>query len=98
MLLGRLFVTRNLAHVSTRCDKKQGADHRRRPIKSLYELARRYPHAPPRLLARVAQLVNQRLQALTILGGLGDNQDGVVTGERTEHVGQLGGIDCSGNA
>lgn len=59
---------------------------------------RRYPHEQPPLLTGVAQLINQRLQALAILGGLGDNQDGVVTGERTEHVGQLGGIDRSGNA
>ena len=55
---------------------------------------------PARLLARIAQLIDQRLETLAVLGRLGNNQNRIVAGKRAKHIGQLcrinGGGDIAG--
>ena len=61
--------------------------------------ARTVPSArPARLLARIAQLIDQRLETLAVLGRLGNNQNRIVAGKRAKHIGQLCRINGGGDA
>ena len=78
--------------------QKGGTDQRRYPLQATMS-ARTVPSArPARLLARIAQLIDQRLKTLAVLGRLGNNQNRIVAGKRAKHIGQLCRINSGGEA
>lgn len=66
---------------------KRGTDQRRCPLQATMS-AHTMPSArPAHLLARIAQLIDQRLETLAVLGRLGNNQNRIVAGKRAKHIG-----------